>query len=66
LLAQKHVILLAIETDYSEEMLKQLSADVVYNLPEEDRIMVVNPQSEYTIRQGDALFVIAESEPRKL
>jgi voltage-gated potassium channel len=66
LLAQKHVILLAIETDYSEEMLKQLSADVVYNLPEEDRIMVVNPQSEYTIRQGDALFVIAESEPRRL
>ncbi len=66
LLAQKHIILLAIETDYSEEMLKQMSGDVVYNLPEEDRIMVVNPQSDYAIRQGDALFVIAESEPHKL
>lgn len=65
-LAQKHIILLAIETDYSEELLKQMSDDVVYNLPEEDRIMVVNPQSDYTIRQGDALFVIAESEPHKL
>jgi len=65
-LAPKHVILLAIETDHSEELLQQLSADVVYSLPEENRIMVVNPQSRYEIRQGDALFVIAESEPRKL
>ncbi|MBA7582962.1 hypothetical protein ES708_24900 [subsurface metagenome] len=66
LLAQKHILLLAIETDYSEELLKQMSDDVVYNLPEEDRVMMVNPQSRYEIRQGDALFVIAESEPRKL
>lgn len=65
-LAPKHIILLAIETDRSEELLQQLSADVVYSLPEENRIMVVNPQSRYEIRQGDALFVIAESEPRKL
>jgi voltage-gated potassium channel len=65
-LAQKHILLLAIETDYSEELLQRLNADVVYNLPEEDRIMVVNPQSDYTISQGDALFVIAESEPHKL
>jgi voltage-gated potassium channel len=66
LLAPKHIILLAIETDYSEELLKQMSADVVYKLPEEERVMVVNPQSDYAIRQGDALFVIAESEPHKL
>jgi len=66
LLAQKHILLLAIETDYSEELVKQMSHDVLYNLPEEDRVMVVNPQSNYEIRQGDALFVIAESEPHKL
>lgn len=66
LLIQKRIILLAIETDYSEELLKQMNQDVVYKLPEENRMMVVNPQSEYTIRQGDALFVIAESEPHKL
>lgn len=65
-LAQRHIILLAVETDYSEELLQQLSADVVYKLPEEDRVMVVNPQSRYEIRQGDALFVIAESQPTKL
>jgi len=65
-LAQQHIILLAVETDYSEELLQQLSADVVYKLPEEDRVMMVNPQSRYEIRQGDALFVIAESQPTKL
>jgi voltage-gated potassium channel len=66
LLAQKRIILLAVETDYSKERREQMSIDEVYELPEENRMMVVNPQSEYTIRQGDALFVIAESEPHKL
>lgn len=66
ILAREHMILLAVETDYSEEMIKQMSADVVYKLPEEDRMMVVNPQSSYSIRQGDGLFVVAESEPTKL
>ena len=66
LLAQQHIILLAIETDHSEELLRQLSGDVVYKLPEENRIMMINPQSRYQIRQGDALFVIAESKPAQL
>jgi len=66
LLAQQHIILLAIETDYSEELLRQLSGDVVYKLPEENRVMMINPQSRYQIRQGDALFVIAESKPTQL
>jgi len=66
ILAEQRMILLAVETDYSEEVLKQLKADVVHKLPEEDRLMVVNPQSRYEIRQGDALFVVAESEPTEL
>ena len=66
ILAQQRIILIAIETDYSEELMQQLSKDVVYNLPEEKRAMVVNPQSRYEIRQGDALFLIAESAPTKL
>jgi len=66
LLVQQHIILLAIETEYSEELLRQLSGDVVYKLPEENRIMMINPQSRYQIRQGDALFVIAESKPTQL
>jgi len=65
-LAQRRIILLAVESNDSEELRRQLSADVLYKLPEEERVMVVNPQSQYKIRQGDALFVIAESEPTEL
>lgn len=65
-LAQKHIILLAVETDYSEGLRQEMSADVLYELPEEDRAVIVNPQSRYQIRQGDALFVVAESEPAEL
>ena len=65
-LAQQRIILLAVETDYSEELRQQLSADVVYKLPEQDRAMVVNPQSRYKIRQDDALFIVAESKPTEL
>jgi hypothetical protein len=57
---------MAVETDLREGLQQQLSADVLYEVPEEKRVMVVNPQSQYHIRQGDALFIIAESEPDKL
>jgi len=65
-LSEQRMVLLAVETDYAEELLRQFSGDVVYRLPEVDRMMVVNLQSNYDIRQGDALFVIAESEPTRL
>jgi voltage-gated potassium channel len=65
-LAQQRIILLAVETDYSAALTQQLSSDVVYKLPEEGRAIVVNPQSRYALRQGDALFVIAESKPAVL
>jgi voltage-gated potassium channel len=66
LLAQKHMILLAVETNYTEELQQQLSTDIIYRLPEVGRAMIVNPQSRYQIRQGDALFLVAESEPTRL
>ena len=65
-LAQRRMILLAVETNDSEELRLQLSADILYKLPEEKRVMVVNPLSQYKVRQGDALFVIAESKPTEL
>lgn len=49
-LVQRRMILLAVETDYSEELQRQLSADILYKLPEEERVTVVNPQSQYKIR----------------
>lgn len=66
ILARQRVILIAIETNYSEDLLRGLSSDVVYKVPEKNRAMVVNPQSRYEIKQGDTLFVIAESEPTEL
>jgi len=66
ILAERRMILLAVETNDSEDLRQQLSADILYKSQEEERVMVVNPQSRYKIRQGDALFVIAESEPLEL
>lgn len=65
-LAQRRMILFAVETNDSEDSRRQLSADILYKSPEEERVMVVNPRSQYKIRQGDGLFVIAESEPTEL
>lgn len=68
-LAKKHIILLGIETDYSEELKQQMSTDVLIELPgdkEPKRVMFINPHSKYEIRQDDALFVVAESEPTRL
>lgn len=62
-LVQRRVILLAVETDYSDELCRQLGGDCLHALPREGRLLVINPQSEYRIRPGDALFVIAESRP---
>lgn len=66
LMADEHMLLLAVETDNSEEIRQQLKTDTLYLQQEESRVLIVNPQSPYKIRQGDALFVLAESEPTKL
>ena len=65
-LAQRRMILVAVETNDSEDLRRQLSADILYKSQEGERVIVVNPRSQYEIRQGDALFVIAESEPTEL
>ncbi len=66
ILAKRKIILLAVEIDDSPEIRKNLSMDVFHPVGEKGRIIIVNPQSPYKIRQGDALFIIAESEPVKL
>ena len=62
-LVQRRIILLAVETDYSEELCRQLGENCLHALPSEGRLLVINPQSEYRIHHGDALFVIADSRP---
>jgi voltage-gated potassium channel len=65
-LAKRHMSLLAVETDSSEAIMKLRNVDVLHKLPEKDRVIIVNPQSDYIIHQGDALFVVSESEPARL
>jgi voltage-gated potassium channel len=65
-LATRHMSLLAVETDSTEELMKLKKVDVLHEVPEKKRVIIVNPQSVYTIHQGDALFVVSESEPARL
>ncbi len=65
-LTEQRMILLAVETDYREELKAIESVDVLHKLPEKDRVIIVNPQSNYVIHQGDALFIVSESEPSAL
>jgi voltage-gated potassium channel Kch len=65
LLAEEKVILLALETDDSPELREMMPGDVVHSVEGGKRVIIVNPQGPCKISQGDALFVIAESEPDK-
>ncbi|NQS99670.1 MAG: NAD-binding protein, partial [Candidatus Omnitrophica bacterium] len=66
MLVQQRILLLGFETDDSEEIRQSLSKDVVHSAENGRRLIVVNPQSKYKICQGDALFLISESDPSEL
>ena len=66
ILAQRRIILLGIETDNSDELRKRLSDDILNKTDTNGRVILVNPQNRYEIRQGDVLFLIAESAPVEL
>lgn len=65
-LAKKRMILLGVETEYTEELERSLPEDALHEVDEGNRAIIVNPQGEYKLRQGDALFLVAESEPTDL
>ena len=66
ILAQKRMVLLGFETDLSDNLKEKLKSDELHLTEEGNRVLVVNPQAQYILREGDALFLIAESEPGKL
>jgi voltage-gated potassium channel len=66
ILAKRKIILLGVEIDDSPEIRKNLSMDVLHKVEDKNKLIVINPQSSYKIQQGDALFIIAESEPINL
>jgi voltage-gated potassium channel len=65
-LAERHMVLLAVETDYTDDLKQMERLDVLHKVPEEDRVVIINPRSDYKIRKSDTLFLIAESEPSEL
>jgi voltage-gated potassium channel len=65
-LAEQRMVLLGVETDYTEEVKKMANMDVLHQVPEKGRVIIVNPQSNYFVHQGDALFIASESEPARL
>jgi voltage-gated potassium channel len=66
-LAQRRILLVGFETNASKEEAERLFGhDVVHFADDSDRVVIVNPQGQYKIRENDALFVIAESKPEDL
>ena len=67
-LAKRHILPLGIEIDYSKDLQTMFSDDVLYPIKEreKDKVIVVNPQGNYRLQNGDIIFLIAESEPLRL
>jgi len=59
------MLLMAVETDDDATVREGCPDDWVHS-SSGDRGILVNPQGEYRLRQGDVLFVVAESEPTEL
>lgn len=71
ILAHKRIVLLGIETDDTPEMRASVDQDVIHNVTAPDaegdsRVIIVNPQSTYELRQGDAIFYLSESRVEEL
>lgn len=62
-LAEKHVILLGVETDASAQLEEDMKAEVLHRAGiSGGRVMMVNPRTEYRIRQGDSLLCAAKDQ----
>ena len=63
-LLKEKKILVAIETEKDEDILEKCSDDVIHS-SRVGKVMVINPQGTYKLRENDFLFVISEKEPVK-
>ena len=68
ILANRHILPLGIEIEYSQDLQTILSGDVLHSIKEGEgnKVIVVNPQGNYMLQETDVLFLIAESEPHGL
>ena len=67
-LAERHILLLGIEINYSKDLQTMFPGDVLYPVKEgeEDKVIVVNPRGNYRLQDGDIIFLITELEPHRL
>ena len=61
-LIDKKMILIAVETQKDETLLKECGHDWIHSSTKA-RAMLITPQGEYILRDGDSLFIISEKEP---
>jgi voltage-gated potassium channel len=61
-LAEKHVIVLGVETETSVELCEAMRDEVIHRASAGGRrMMMVNPRTEYRMQKGDTLFCAARS-----
>jgi voltage-gated potassium channel len=64
-LLDKKMILVAVETKNDDYITKEFSNDWIHSTGK-DRVMMINPQGDYKLRENDSLFIISETEPTEL
>ena len=64
-LLDKKMILIAIESKRDDYVIKVCSNDWIHSCGEEEAL-IINPQSNYKLRENDSLFIISEKKPTKL
>ena len=61
----KNMILIAIETKRDDYVIEVCSNDWIHSCGEE-KVMIINPQNNYKLRETDSLFIISEKKVTKL
>ena len=61
-LIDNKMILIAVETKKDKFLLEECSLDWIHSSTK-TKVMLINPQGEYILRENDSLFIISEKEP---
>ena len=64
-LLEKNMILIAIETKKDDYVIEACSNDWIHSYGEE-KVLIINPQNNYKLRENDSLFIISEKKLTKL
>jgi len=64
-LLEKKMILIAIETKKDDYVIEACSNDWIHSYGDE-KVLIINPQNNYKLRENDSLFIISEKKLTKL